>query len=95
MYWVILRRYKQRPDNSTRGTAFRYYFLGTSYYRDDSDAFDVIVPGGNVRVHFEANDEHFEIGVRRAYTQQPNSGYSPLNNSENFITIESHSYEVA
>ena len=28
MYWVILRRYKQRPaNNTTRGTPFRDYYL--------------------------------------------------------------------
>ena len=60
MYWVILRRYKQRPaNNTTRGTPFRDYYLGSSYYRDDTTAFNDIVLGGNVRVHFEGNDENF------------------------------------
>ena len=65
------------------------------YYRDDTDAFDEIVLGGNVRIHFEGNDENFEIVVQRAYQQNVNSGDNPLNNSESFITIERHAYQVA
>ena len=95
MYWVICRRYKGRPNNSTRGTPFRDYYLGSSYYRDDTTAFNGIVLGGNVRIHFEANDEQFEIVVQRAYQQNQNSGNNALNNSESFITIERHAYQVA
>ena len=96
MYWVICRRYKNRPaDNNTRGNQFRDYYLGSSYYRDDTDAFDEIVLGGNVRIHFEGNDENFEIVVQRAYQQNVNSGNNPLNNSQSFITIERHAYQVA
>ena len=96
MYWVILRRYKQRPaNNTTRGTPFRDYFLGSSYYRDDNDQIDDIVLGGTVRAHFEGDDEQFEIVVRRAYQQNVDSGNNPLNNSESFITIERHAYEVS
>lgn len=96
MYWVICRRYKNRPaNNNTRGNQFRDYYLGSSYYRDDTDAFDEIVLGGNVRIHFEGNDENFEIVVQRAYQQNVNSGNNPLNNSESFITIERHAYQVA
>ena len=96
MYWVILRRYKQRPaSNTARGTPFQDYYLGSSYYRDDTAAFNDIVLGGNVRVHFEGNDEQFEIVVRRAYQQNVNSGNNPLDNSESFITIERHAYEVS
>lgn len=95
MYWGVCRRYKQRSNNSTRGTSYRDYYLGSSYYRDDTDNQDDIVLGGNVRVHFEANDEQFEIVVQRAYTQQPNTGNNALNNNESFITVERHAYEVA
>ena len=95
MYWVVCRRYKQRPNNSATGNQYRDYYLGSSYYRDDSDAFDDIVLGGNARIHFEGNDEQFEIVVQRAYTQQPNSGNNPINNSESFITIERHAYEIS
>ena len=96
MHWVILRRYKLRPaSNSARGTPFRDYYLGSSYYRDDGGAYNDIVLGGNVRVHFEGNDENFEIVVRRAYQQNVNSGNNPLNTSESFITIERHAYNIS
>ena len=95
MYWVVCRRYKQRSNSSTRGTSYRDYYLGSSFYRDDTDNQDDIVLGGNVRVHFEASDEQFEIVVQRAYTQQPNTGNNPLNNNESCITVERHAYEVA
>jgi hypothetical protein len=98
MYFCVLRRYKQRPNNNNRGTFYRDYFLGSSYYRDDTDSHDDIVLGGNVRVHMEAADppdENFEIVVRRSYQQNPASGDCPLNNSESFITIERHAYEVS
>ena len=94
MHWVICRKYKNRPDNSTRGTTYRDYYLGPSYYRDDTNAFDGIVLGGNMRIHFEANDEQFEIVVQKAYQQNMNTGQNPLNNSERFITIERHNYTV-
>ena len=96
MYWVILRRYKQRPaNNTTRGTQFRDYYLGSSYYRDDTTTFNDVVLGGNVRVHFEGNDENFEIIVQRAYQQNVNSGNCTLNNSQSFITIERHAYNIS
>jgi len=97
MYWVILRRYKQRPANgSTRGTqVFRDYYLGSSYYRDETTTHNDVVLGGNVRVHFESNDENFEIVVQRAYQQNVNSGNCTLNNSQSFITIERHAYQVS
>ena len=96
MYWVILRRYKQRPaNNTTRGTPFRDYYLGSSYYRDDTTAFNDIVLGGNVRVHFEGNDENFEIVVQRAYQQNVNSGNNTLDIDESFITIERHAYVIS
>ena len=95
VYWVICRRYKGRLNNSTRGNAFRDYYLGSSYYRDDHDASDGIVLGGNVRIHFEANDEQFGIVVQKAHQQNQNSGENPINNSESFITIERHAYQVA
>ena len=96
MYWVICRRYKNRPaNNNTRGNQFRDYYLGSSYYRDYTDAFDEIVLGGNVRIHFEGNDENFEIAVQRAYQQNVNSGNNPPNNGASFITIERHAYQVA
>jgi hypothetical protein len=96
MYWVILRRYKQRPaSNTARGTPFRDYYLGSSYYRDDTTAFNDIVLGGNVRVHFEGNDENFEIVVQRAYQQNVNSGNNTLDNSRSWITIERHAYNIA
>ena len=95
MYWVICRRYKGRPNNSTRGTPYRDYYLGSSYYRDDNDSFDGIVLGGNVRVHFEANDEQFEIVVQISYQQNQNSGNNPLNNGQSFIAIERHADQVA
>ena len=96
MYWVILRRYKQRPpSNTARGTPFRDYYLGSSYYRDDTTAFNDIVLGGNVRVHFEGNDENFEIVVQRAYQQNVNSGNNTLDNSQSWITIERHAYNIA
>ena len=95
MYWVVVRLYKSRPDDNNQGTFFRDYFMGSSYYRDDVDTYDDIVLGGTVRVHFEAADEKFEIVVRRAYQQNVNSGNNPLDNSESFITMERHSYEVS
>ena len=96
MYWVILRRYKQRPpSNIARGTPFRDYYLGSSYYRDDTTAYNDIVLGGNVRVHFEGNDENFEIVVQRAYQQNVNSGNNTLDNSQSWITIERHAYNIA
>ena len=95
MYWVVMRRHKQRPNNSTQGTSYRDYFLGSSYYRDDNNNYGRIVLGGNARVHFEGNDEQFEIVVQRAYKQIPSTGNNPLNNSESFITIKRHAYEVA
>ena len=52
---------KNRPENNnTRGNQFRDYYLGSSYYRDDGNAIDEIVLGGNVRIHFEGDDENFE-----------------------------------
>ena len=96
VYWVILRRYKQRPANNTaRGTPFRVYYLGSAYYRDDTTTHGDIVLGGNVRVHFERNDENFEIVVQRGYQQNVNSGNNTLNNAQSFITIERHSYEIS
>jgi hypothetical protein len=95
MYWAVVRRYKTRADDNTQGTFFRDYFLGSSYYRDDNDQIDDIVLGGNVRVHFQGNDEQFEIVVQRAYQQNVDSGNNPLDNSESFITIERHAYEVS
>jgi hypothetical protein len=95
MYWVVCRRYKQRPNNTTTGNQYRDYYLGSSYYRDDNDTFDDIVLGGNARIHFEGNDEQFEIVINRAFTQQPDSGNNPINNSESFITIERHAYEIS
>ena len=95
MFWVVCRRYKSRPNNRTRGSPYRDYYLSSSYYRDDSNGFDDVCLGGNVRVHFEGDDEQFEIVVQKSYTQQPNSGNIPINNSESFITIERHAYEVA
>ena len=95
MYWAVVRRYKSRPDGNNQGTFFRDYFMGSSYYRDDVDTYDDIVLGGTVRVHFEAADEQFEIVVQRAYQQNVNSGNNPLDNSESFIAIERHSYEVS
>ena len=94
MYWAVVRRYKTRPDDNTQGTFFRDYFLGTSYYRGLSSSDDVVL-GGNVRVHFEAADEQFEIVVRKAYQQDTDSGENALDNSVSFITIERHSYEVS
>ena len=95
MYWVVCRRYKQRPNNTTSGTLYRDYYLGSSYYRDDSDTFDDIVLGGNARIHFEGNDEQFEIVVQRSYQQNSNSGNNPINNSSSFITIERHAYQIS
>ena len=98
MYFCVLRRYKQRPNNNNRGTAYRDYYLGSSYYRDESTAFNDIVLGGCIRVHFEAPDppdEQFEIVVRRSYQQNVGSGNCPLNNSESFITIERHAYNIS
>ena len=94
MYWAVVRRYKTRTDDNTQGTFFRGYFLGSSYYRDGNDSIDGIVLGGNVRVHFEGADEQFEIVVQRAYQQNESSGQSPLDNSESFITIERHAYNI-
>ena len=76
-----------RPSETT--------ILGSSYYRDDTTAFNDIVLGGNVRVHFEGNDENFEIVVRRAYQQNVNSGNNTLDNAQSFITIERHAYNIA
>ena len=86
MYWVILRRYKQRPaSNTARGTPFRDYYLGSAYYRDDTTTHGDIVLGGNVRVHFEGNDENFEIVVQRAYQQNVNSGNNTLDNAQSSL----------
>lgn len=96
LYWAVVRRYKQRVDDNTRGsTLYRDYYLGSSYYRDNTAAFDDIVLGGNVRVHFEAEDDNFEIVVQRSYQQNSTSGNNPLDNTQSFITIERHLYEVA
>ena len=96
MYWVILRRHKQRPASSTvRGTQLRDCYSGSSYYRNDTAAFNGIVLGGNVRVHFEGNDENLEIVVQRAYQQNVNSGNNTFNNAQSFITIERHAYNTA
>jgi len=44
MYWVVRRRYKSRPNNSTEGTFIRDYYLGASYYRDANEAIGDISP---------------------------------------------------
>ena len=96
MYWVVVRRYKNRADDSTRGsTLYRDYYLGSSYYRDNSSTYNDIVLGGNVRVHFESNTDNFEIVVQKSYQQNVDTGSLPLDNAESFITIERHVYEVS
>ena len=94
MFYVALLRYKQRPSHTERGVLFRSYYLGSSYLRDDNNNFDDVALGGCIRVHFEGSDEQFELAVHRRYAQT-SSQVAALSNSQCFLTVERHAYELA
>jgi hypothetical protein len=93
MFYVALLRYKERPSHTERGALFRSYYLGSSYLRDDNNNFDDVALGGCIRVHFERSDEQFELAVHRRYAQT-SSQVAALDNSQCFLTIERHAYEL-
>ena len=94
MFYVALLRYKERPSHTERGSLFRSYYLGSSYLRDDHNSYDDVALGGCIRVHFEGGDEQFELAVHRRYAQT-SSQVAALDNSQCFLTVERHAYELA
>ena len=62
MYWAVVRRYKTRPDDNTRGTFFRGYFLGTSYYRGLSSSGDIRFSAGFPRGHVSSSTGSWRPG---------------------------------
>ena len=86
LYWVICRRYKNRTTTEAIGPAYRDYHIGTGYYRAN-----MVVLGGNVRIHFESPTEQFQIIVQMAYqTEGQDYGVNPIDDSVSYITIEKH-----
>ena len=83
LYRVYCRRYKNRTTTEATGDAYRDYFLGACYYRENQ-----VVLGGNVRIRFESTTEQFEIIVKRVYQNDNNANL--LDNSSSWITIEKH-----
>ena len=87
LYWAICRRYKNRETTEAIGSAYRDYHIGGSgYYRAN-----VVVLGGNVRIHFESPTEQFQIIVRMAYQAEGQyPGINPIDDALSWITIEQH-----
>jgi hypothetical protein len=96
VYWVSCRRYQNRTTTEAIGTAYRDYYLGNCFYRDNPSGKTYagrITLGGNVRVHLESTTEQFEIIVQMLY-QGPDgiltAGDITIDNSASWITIERH-----
>ena len=87
LYWVVCRRYKNRTTTEATGDEYRDYYLGACYCFFYTQR---LVLGGNVRIHFEATTEQFQIIVQKVFQDNSNTGDIPLDNSASWITIEKH-----